>query len=122
LEYEGPERRRINRTKTLLLTIWIIGFTTISFWIWHTQRQNINDVKNSKANIVALQHSNCKLKLFILEARHTRVLAAKEDKKIDEAERAAIHSYAQIAKSFSGESTGSSCKIPKRIRLNHDKV
>lgn len=89
------------------LMLWIAIFTLVVIW-------SIHDVKDSRAKVTALEHTNCRLKIFMLTARHARLVAAKtEYANVRKTDLKAAHAYKVLADSFTA--IGKNCEVPKGI-------
>jgi hypothetical protein len=89
-KYTGPERRvNSNRRYTdhpihpwrwRALTVWCIIFTVLVFWAIRTNRSQISQLHNTKANLVSLERTDCTLRDFLFTAYKVRVSTAKDPK------------------------------------------
>lgn len=86
------------------LAVWVIIFTGVTFWVLVQNRQAVNDLRNNRAKVAALLHTNCALQKFLLSARDARAHAAVHDK--DPAARhvdqRAAKQYGKLARTFDG--------------------
>lgn len=101
------------------LTIWIILFTFIAFWLIRDDRNlaqksndqikangtQIRELKKTKASVARLEKTDCGLRDFLLDARATRLkLAAHEHGKRRKIDLEAAAGYKSLADRFSADS------------------
>lgn len=106
----------IHRRRWMLFTVWLVIFTCATGYAIRQNRENINELKKAKANLVALQHTNCGLKLFLLTAKQARLAAANSEtgnKRFTDLQ--AYRGYVQLLRPFTKDSTGN-CPVPKSLR------
>ena len=90
-----------------LLGIWVIAFSIATILLVRSQREAINDLKSSKAQLSALRATNCRQYRFLYEARRARLVVATTSTGTErKANLAAAQSYSKLLKSYSPVSIG----------------
>jgi hypothetical protein len=90
-----------------LLTVWIVIFTATTIWSLH-------QIQSDSARASALEHTNCGLKIFLLTARHARLVAAAgEEGRQKDLDLAAAAGYQVLVKRITA--VGEHCTIPPDI-------
>lgn len=82
-EYHGSDRRKkvepLHRWRWRAITVWIIIFTVTIFWGIRQLRSDVSQLRQDKASIIQLEHTNCGLRDFLSTARQARLQAAKHE-------------------------------------------
>jgi hypothetical protein len=135
LAWDGKERRQGEKRKRMfrrLMIAWIILFSAAVCYSIITTRNTTNESKNliqqndkrikeirqSKAAVTALQHTNCGLLKFLLTARKARWDSYEKSR--NKADLRAVEGYETLAHPFLSDGDGATgeCPLPKKILIS----
>lgn len=111
------ERQPIHPWRWRFVAVWIVIFTIATGYAIRSNRENINELKDAKASVQALQRTNCGLRNFLLTAKQAREKAAQTSTgqiRLDNLQAAA--GYKNLLKPFHGRLAVGACPNPPGTR------
>ena len=100
----------IHPYRWMALSVWVVIFTALTFYALQQNRTAINELQDTKANLVQLKHTSnnlrhtdCVLRSTLVTARAARFTAAAHEKgQLRRADLRAAHSYDNLINAFNG--------------------
>jgi hypothetical protein len=129
IERRQHERRRRDVWKRRAFVVWLMVFTLAVGYSINENRHTTNsvtsltqentsrisDLRRNKAQLGALQRTNCGLKKFLLTARRARWNAYKHSHRQTDLE--AVTGYEKLVTPFASKGATGNCKIPKSLNI-----